>query len=433
MVIGLNYRTAPMAMREHFWMNDREREEALHILAKAEGVQEAIVLTTCNRTELLVWADEPTLAANSMLHFLTMKCGLKLSEWEHFYRLLDEAAMVHIFRVASSLDAMVLGDPQINAQLKTAWEQARTAGTSGRFLDAVLQKALSVSERVHKETNIGDLALSVSLAAVALARQAFGSLEKRKVLLLGGGKLSEAAAQHLLECGATSVCVVDRKLEHAREVASRLGGKAAGLDERWQQLLDADILISSTGCPQIVLSRQEADILARERQTSPLAILDIAMPPDVDPAVREVPGILLRGLDHVDTLAQRDAADRKAITADAEKIVTTEAREFRHKLQVESVAPTIVALRQRLDQICRQELEAFTRERGPFTRAEDHDLLALTEFLTRRITNAVARELQELPEKTEQEHMVDVVKRLFHLDGSGGFETPARGRAATRH
>ena len=296
MVIGLNHRTAPVAVRERFWMNEGGRDHALRLLTKAPGVQEVVVLTTCNRTELLVWAEEPTLAANSILHFLSVEHGLKLSEWEHFYRLLDEAALVHIFRVASSLDSLVLGEPQIISQVKAAWEQARKAGATGRFLDAVLQKTLTVSKRIRNETAIGDLAVSVPFAAVELAQQIFGALDNRNVLLLGAGKMSELSALYLKKKGASSVCVINRTLEHAQELAEKLGGTAASMEDRWQHLLAADIVISSTACPQVVLSRQEAEILARERQKSPLVILDIAMPRDIDPAVRGVGGILLRDL-----------------------------------------------------------------------------------------------------------------------------------------
>ena len=419
MVIGLNHRTAPVAVRERFWMNDSARFNALHLLSQAEGVQEVVVLITCNRTEFLVWADEPTLAANSVLHFLSVEHGLKLSEWEHFYRLIDDAALTHIFRVTCSLDSMVLGEPQIIAQVKAAWEQARTAGTTGRFLDAVLQKALTVSKRVRNETAIGDLAVSIPFAAVELARQIFGSLENRKVLLLGAGKMSELSAQYLKKSGAASVCVINRTLEHARELAEKLGGTAASMEDRWQHLLESDIVISSTSCPHTVLSRQEAEIIAVERQKSPLVILDIAMPRDIDPAVRGVKGILLRDLDDLENVVQRNAAERQLAAAEAEKIVATEAHEFRRKLQAESVVPTIIALRHRLDQICHQELETFTQEHGPFTPEEDHALHALVAQVMQKIASSVARELKDLPEKTEQEQMAAAVERLFHLHAAG--------------
>jgi glutamyl-tRNA reductase len=299
MVIGLNHRTAPVAMRERFWMSESAREHALRLLRQAEGVQEVVVLTTSDRTELLVWAEEPTLAASSLLQFLCAEHGLMLSEWEHFYRLLDEAALVHVFSVASGLDSTVLGEPQIIAEIDAAWKQARSAGATGRVLDAVLQKALAVSQRVHGETGIGNLA-----------------------------------------------------------------GPTVGA---------------------------------------------------------------------ADGMVHDNAAERQSAAAEAERMVAAEAREFRRNLPTESVAPTIVALRNRLDQICHKELDSFTREHGPFSREEDHDLRALAAQVTQKIANSVARELNELPDKPDQEEMTAAVERLFHLETCAHPEAPVRGRAASRH
>src|SRR5262249_46019374 len=217
MLIGINFRTAPVAVRERFSISENRRYEALLQLAPCEGLEEVMVLATCNRTEFLLWANDATVAANSVLHFLTAEYGLKRCEWQHFYRLLDEAALLHIFRVASSLDSMVLGEPQIIGQVKAAWQQAKKAGTTGRFLDAVMQKALSVSKKVRNETAIGNAAVSVPYAAVETAKQLFGSLGGRKVLLLGAGKMSELSARYLVNNGATSVYVVNRTFEHASE------------------------------------------------------------------------------------------------------------------------------------------------------------------------------------------------------------------------
>jgi glutamyl-tRNA reductase len=415
MVIGLNHRTAPVATRERFWISESRRYDALRQLAQAEGIEEAVVLATCNRTEFLLWASEPTQAASSVLHYLGTEHGLKLTEWEHFYRLLDDAALTHIFRVTCSLDSMLMGEPQIISQVKAAWEQARTVGSSGHFLDAVLQKSLTVSKRVRNETAIGSLAVSIPTAAVELARQIFGSLEGHEVLLLGAGKMSELSARYLLNSGASSIRMMNRTLEHAQDLAQKLGGIAVSMEDRWQYLLQADIIISSTCCPHVVLSRQEAEIIASERKKSPLVILDIAMPRDIDPAVRGVKGILLRDLDDLERAVQHNTAQRKAAAAQAEKIVAAEAQDFHRKLQAESVVPTIVALRQRLDEICRRELESFAEERGPFSAEQDHALRALASQITKKIASSLARELKELPEKVEQERLTAAVQRLFHL------------------
>ena len=426
MVIGLNHRTAPLAMRERFWISENRRYEVLQQLKSAEGIEEIVVLSTCCRTEFLVWASEPTLAANSLLHFLSTEHGLKLSEWEHFYRLLDECALTQIFRVTSGLDSLVLGEPEIVSQVKVAWEQARTVGAAGHFLNAALEKALSVSKQVRHETTIGKVSVSIPMAALDLARHIFGSLEGRKVLLLGTGKMSELSARYMVENGAQSVMVIDQSPARASELAEKLGGTAATLADRWKCMLRADIVISATGCPHVVLTREEAERIAVERNRVALVILDIGMPRDVEPDVRRVDGILLYDLEGLERAVNSNAAERTAVAAEAEKIVAAEAQAFRGKLQAESVVPTIVALRHRLDQICRQELESFIEERGPFTREQDQSLHAITAQVIQKIASSLARELKEFPEKEEQEQMTAAVTRLFHL------EPPKQALAGTR-
>ncbi|MGA7335483.1 MAG: glutamyl-tRNA reductase, partial [Candidatus Sulfotelmatobacter sp.] len=397
MVVGLNYRTAPVGVRERFWISEDRRYQALVNLSQAEGIEEVIVLATCNRTEFLLWANDVTLAANSVMRLLGSEYGLKLCEWKHFYRLLDEAALLHIFKVASSLDSMVIGEPQVISQVKQAWQQAQKVGATGRFLDAVLQKALTVSKRVRSETAIGNAAVSIPYAAVELARQIFGTLENKKVLLLGAGKMSELSARGLLNHGASSVRVINRTLEHAAELATKLGGVAIPFEERWQHMAEADIVISSTSCPHTILSREEAELMIRERHVrgrkdQPLVIVDIAMPRDIDSAVREVKGVFLYDLDDLENVVDRNAGEREAAAADAQKILQAEAQGFRRRLMAERVVPTIVALRQRLDEICRQELDSFRQENGPFSKDQDEMLTAVMSRMTQRIAGSLARE-----------------------------------------
>ncbi len=426
MVVGLNYRTAPVAVRERFWISEPRRYEALIQLSRAEGIAELMVMATCNRTEFWLWATDVTLAANSVMRLLGAEYGLKLCEWKHFYRLLDEAALLHIFRVAASLDSMVVGEPQVVSQVKQAWQLAQKVGTTGRFLDAVLQKALTVSKRVRSETAIGNAAVSIPYAAVELARQIFGSLENKKVLLMGAGKMSELSARGLLNHGASSVCVINRTLEHATELAEKLDGVAIPFEERWQHMAEADIIISSTSCPHTILSREEAELMVEKRRDQPLVIVDIAMPRDIDSAVRNVQGVFLYDLDDLENVVDHNAAEREVAAAQAHKILQAEAKGFVRKLMAERVVPTIVALRLRLDEICRQELDSFREENGPFSHDQDEMLNAIMSRMTQRIAGSLARELKELPEKVEQEQMTTALQRLFHL------QTPQAALAGTR-
>jgi glutamyl-tRNA reductase len=426
MVVGLNYRTAPVGVRERFWIGETRRYEALVQLSRAEGIEEVIVMATCNRTEFWLWTTDVTLAANSAMRFLGSEYGLKLCEWKHFYRLLDEGALLHIFRVASSLDSMVVGEPQVVSQVNEAWKQAQKIGATGRFLDAVLQKALAVSQRVRAETAIGNAAVSIPYAAVELTRQIFGKLEHKKVLLVGAGKMSEMSARELLKHGAGSVRVVNRTLEHACELANKLAGVAFPFEERLQHMAKADIIISSTSCPHTILSREEAESVIRERRNRvrknnnesedlPLVIVDIAMPRDIDAAVREVEGVYLYDLDDLENVEDRNASEREAAAREAQKILQAEAEGFRRKLMAETAVPTIVALRQRLDELCRQELHAFRQENGPFSKNQDEMLAAMMSRMTQRIAASLSRELKGLPEKTEQELLTTALHRLFHL------------------
>jgi len=416
MVVGLNHRTAPLAMRERFWIGENRRYEAMRQLRSAEGIEEVAVLCTRCRTEFLVWASEPTTAANSLLQFLSSGYGLKLSEWQHFYRLLDTVALTHIFRVASGLDSMFLGEPQIAAQVEAAWQQARTIGAVGAFLNSALAKSLEISKKVRSETAIGKLALSIPTAALELARQIFGTLDNRRVLLLGTDEMCELSVRYMMAHGAGSLVVIDQSPARARDLADKLGGRSATIADRWNCMLNADIVIAATGCPHVVLTHDEAERIARERNRVALVIMDIGVPRDVEPDVRRVDGIMLYDLEGLERATQQRNEDRVAASGEAERIAAAAAQTFWSKLQSQTAVPTTVALRNRLDEICRQELDSFIRERGPFTREQDQLLHAITSQVIQKIAGSLARELKGLPEKEEQEQMTKAVTRLFHLE-----------------
>ena len=415
-VIGLNFRTSPVAVRERFWISEARRYDAVHQLVRSEGVEEVIVVTTCNRTEFILWASDVPTAANSVLRFLTQEYQIKLCEWSHFYRLMDDMALTHIFRVASGLDSMVLGEPEITGQVEQAWALAQEAGTTGRFLDAVMQKALTVSKRARTETAIGSSAVSVPYATVELSRSVLGELAGREVVLIGAGKMSELAAHYLTKAGASHVKVMNRTFAHAEELAQKMGATPVSFDDRIQHLKTADIVVSSTACPHCILSRQEVEEIARQRSHASMVMIDIAVPRDIEPGVREVKGIHLFDMDDLEHVVKRNAVGRHAAAEAAEKIVQAEVQGFRRKLMAQRVVPTIVAVRHRLDELCQQELEILRQEYGPFTEDQEHALTALTIHITHRIASSLARELKELPERKEQDVLTAAVGRLFHLE-----------------
>jgi glutamyl-tRNA reductase len=425
-VIGLNFRTAPVAVRERFWISESRRYDALHQLIRSDGIEEAVVLTTCNRTEFIVWASDASEAANSVLRFLTREYDLKLCEWSNFYRLIDEAALLHVFRVASSLDSLVVGETEIVEQVTAAWETAQKAGTTGRFLDSVMQKSLSVSKRVRTETAIGVSPFSVSRAAVDLSRKVLGSIGGRNVVLLGAGKMSEQAAQELMSEGAKSLSVVNRTFEHATQLAEKLGGLPFSFENRHEHLKDADIIVSSTSSPHYIFTRHDAETIMQGREERSLAIIDIAMPRDVDPQVRGVRNCFVHDMDDLERAIPRKMGDAHLAEVEAGKIVEAEAHDLRNKLAGEHAVPSVVALRSHLEEICRQELQQMSEEYGPFTEDESRALATLGAHITRRIAGSLARELKELPETTKQQDLTIALEKLFNLQMGRALEASSK-------
>lgn len=417
-VIGLNHRSAEVEVRERFWVSEDRRYAALHSLARARGIEEVAVLATCNRTEFILWASDAAAATESVRELLVRDFALDTTQWGSFYRFYDEKAIAHVFRVTSSLDSMVVGEPEITGQVKSAWARAQQAGTTGRFLDAVFQKALSVAKRVRNETPIGAAAVSVPYAAVELAKQIFGSLEQRNVLVLGAGKMSELSARYLVANGANSLWVVNRTYEKAVELATLLHGVAVRFEDRWQHLAQADIVLTSTGCPHVILTREDAERMHRERQGRPVFLIDIAVPRDIDPAVREIPGVFLYDIDDLEQVVAHNLEERHTAALVAEKIVAAEAAGFRRKLAAERVVPTIVAVRQRLDEIRRQELDGFRAEFGPLCEEHERALDELASRIIQRISTQLARELKQAPENAEQDILTAAIRQLFRLHRS---------------
>jgi glutamyl-tRNA reductase len=394
-VVGLNHRTAPVEVRERFWMNEERRSQALFILSRAEGIEEAFVFSTCHRTEFVLWGD-PTLAANSVLRFLAAEYDLKLCEWNHFYRLLDEQALTHAFGVSCGLDATYVREGQIVRQVNAAWQQARQAGSTGRFLDTVLRKALALRRRVHKETTIGSRTIPASSAALTLARQLLGPLAARDIVVLGAGRMSQVVAEALVSHGVSSVCLINRTDRRALELAGKIGTSACPSEERWARLASADLVISATSAPGFILTAAEMKLLAAQRAGRKLVIIDLALPRDVDPSVRRIEGMCLYDLDGLESALAPPSAVQEC-DAVTQKVILAEARGFRKELMADRVLPEIAALHDRLEEICRRELEAFRLEQGPFPKDQDQLIAAVSARVTHKIATSLARELKGLP------------------------------------
>ncbi len=414
-IIGLNFRTAALPVRERFWMNEAQRVDALQQLARCEGIDEIMILATCTRTEFIFWASDPAEGANSVLRFLTREFDLKLTEWSSFYRLMDDNAVLHLFEVAAGLDSVTLGDQEIVAHLKSAWELAQNTGTVGRILDAVIQKTLSASKRARAEAEIANTSTSLASAAVKLGKIAFDTLENRSALLIGAGAMAEATACNLTKAGVAGITIVNRTLEKAEELARQLGGHAGTFDARVEKLKSADIVINCTSSPELVLTNEQVISALAERPARPLVLIDFGVPHGIDPTVRDLQNATLYDIDNLERALHVEAPAQHSARINAERILHEELNGFRSKLMAEHVVPTIVALRQHLEEICGQELRSLEDQYGPFTEDQQTTLNSLASHITQRIASTMARELKGLPEKADQQLLTEAVQRLFHL------------------
>ncbi len=396
-IVGLNHRTAAVEVRERFWMSGCRQAEVLSMLSQAEGIEELLVYSTCNRTEFVIWGD-PTLAVNSVLRLLTAEYDLKLQEWASFYRLLDDRALAHAFRVSCGLDSMCVGEDQIATQVNTAWRLARNTGCAGRNLDAVLRQALALRRRVRKETLLGSHITSPARAALQLADRIFGSLASKNVVVLGAGDLASAIVRTLATRGVQSLSVVNRTASRAQDLLAQIGAHAPAyhafpFEERDECLQTADLIISATASVGFVLTPADLLRLAPLRSGRKLVLIDLALPRDVHPGVREFDGVLLYDLEDLERAFEPRAGTRDG-EPEAERIVLAEVRDCCKQLMAGGAPPELTALRLRIGEICRQELESFRIEKGPFPKDQDRLINAVTARITSKIAGSLAREMK---------------------------------------
>jgi glutamyl-tRNA reductase len=362
------------------------------MLSQAEGIEEAVVFSTCNRTEFVLWGDA-TLAVNSVLRFLTAEYDLKLCEWNNFYRLIDEQALTHAFRVSCGLDSMWIGEAHIARQVNAAWQQARNTGSSGQCLDKVLRKALNVRRRIRKETDLNIQFVSPATAVANLARQTFGSLANLNIVLLGAGRMGETTARDLSSRGAQSIAVINRGEGRARNLTQIPGVRVCELTDRWKAMVESDMVISATSAPGFVFTLDDMKMLAAARRGRKLLLIDLALPRDIDPVVREFEGVLLYDQEDLERAVEPRHTTRHS-EHQAEDIVLAEVQAFRKEFLGEHGATDTTDLRHRLDEICRQELESFRIEQGPFPKDQDLLITAVSSRIAHKIAGSLAREIK---------------------------------------
>jgi glutamyl-tRNA reductase len=380
-LLGLNHKTAPIELRERLAIGPLQLEDATRSLMQAPGILEGMILSTCNRVELLT-SQEPN--APDLLEFVGSYFDIEPKVLTpHMYEYRQENAVRHLFRVACSLDSMVIGEPQILGQVKSSYLAARSAGAIRGHLDKVLQRAFVVAKRVRSETQIGSSSVSIASVAVELARKIFGSLEGKKVLLVGAGKMSEQAARHLLAQGAGAVLVANRTHERAAQLAQRFGGRAIQFDDLYAHADQADIIITSTGSPRPVFRREHAQHFLQQRRGRPMFFIDIAVPRDVDPEVNKLDGIFLYDIDDLQSVAGSHLKERGKEAELAEAMILAEVDKYQRRLHSLNVAPEIVRFQQSAEQIRQGELRRLASRLQSLSPEQQ----AAVEALTRGLVN----------------------------------------------
>ena len=414
LVVGLNHRTSPVELREKLAFNLAEAQEFYEKLLDYRKIREAVLLSTCNRVEVYSWSNEE--GEDHIISTLEESKGISsqaIIPSLYIYR--GKEAVKHIFRVASSLDSMVLGEPQIVGQVKEAFEEALTCDATGVILNQLMKKALSVSKRVRTETAIGESAISVSYAAVQLAQKIFGDLSNRKAMLVGAGEMAELAARHLVHKGVSRITVVNRTLSRAQELAQKLQGQALPMDRLEEKLAEVDIVITSTGAPHTVVTSDMVQRTMRERKRRPIFFIDIAVPRDVDPEVERVENVYLYDIDDLEQVVERNRKRREKESVKAEAIVDEEVERFLQWLKSQEVIPVIVSLRNRCEEIRRTELEKAV-SRMHLNGKETRVLEALTTAIVNKILHAPLSYVKNVASQGEGEKIARLVKELFALE-----------------
>ena len=415
-LLGVSHQTAPIDVREQLDFASRDVGAAVEALAAMYSAGEAVVLSTCNRSEIYVASDDPARARQELIDFLGTYHGLQTQAFEaHVFEHTDEDATRHLFRVAAGLDSLVVGEPQILGQVKDAFQVAATRQCVGPVLTRLFHTSFGVGKRVRSETALGEGAISVGFAAVALARKIFGRLDGRRVLVVGAGEISTLTAQHLRAQGVGEIAITSRTAAHAEALAVDVDGRAIPWSDLRTALATADIVITATGSPRPILTRADIQAVTGRRRGEQLFIIDIAVPRDVDASVGEMEQVFLYNVDDLQAIVQENLSRRSSEIGRAEAIVTEEVDRFAAWRRSRGAVPTVVALRQRFEQIRRAELQRLEHKLGPLTPEARAGVDEVTRLIVEKLLLAPTAQLKALPDEETQIAYTEAVNRLFEL------------------
>ncbi|MBI3597666.1 MAG: glutamyl-tRNA reductase [Nitrospirae bacterium] len=417
-VVGLNHRTTPIEIREKFSISDAQLREALIRLKSYHGIDEGLILSTCNRVEVCAVVQQLQTGFQRIKEFFEdYHTGLSPEEWnDSLYLYSADEAVRHVFRVASSLDSMVIGEPQILGQLKEAFDIAMHQKATGVILNKVFRKAISVAKRVRTETKIAENAVSISFAAVELAKKVFGRLEGKEALLVGAGEMAELAVRHLLDNGVRKVMITTRNFDNAIELAKRFDGIPLRLEEFPRYLAEADILICSTGASHYVISEEHIDKAIQRRKNRPIFLIDISVPRNIDPHVNQIDNVFLYDIDDLQLIVDANLEGRQKEALKAEGIVSEELQAFNKWLKSLEVVPTITALREKAEEIRRVEMNKFISKLSRLSPEQREVVDGLIASIINKLLHSPLVALKDEARSKNGALYVEAVRRLFNLD-----------------
>lgn len=424
-LLGVSHRTAPVDLRERLDFSSRDVGAAVEALAARSTAAESVVLSTCNRSEMYVATCDPARAREELVAFLSEYHELAREVFlPHMFTYDDAAAAHHVFRVAAGLDSLVVGEPQILGQVKDAFQTAAERHCTGPLLNKTFHSAFGVGKRVRAETALGEGAVSVSFAAVALARKIFGRLQGRGVLVVGAGEIGALTAQHLRSHGVAEIAITSRTAAHAEALAAEVGGRAIPWTEMASAMARADIVVTATGSQRPIITRADVEAATGRKRVDPLFIIDIAVPRDVDPAVSDIEQVFLYNVDDLQNIVQENLARRGAEIARAEAIVAEELARFTAWQRSRRAIPTVVALRQRFDEIRRAELSRLDARLSGLPPDARVRVDEVTRLIVEKLLLEPTEQLKALPDEETQAIYTEAVNRLFRL-GDGLDEQDA--------
>jgi len=415
-LVGLNHRTAPVEVRERLTIAAADLPAALESFCEQTESQQAVLLSTCNRVEILGCEPCDQIRATD---YLSRQSGLSSSELrDHLYFKRGEEAVQHVFRVAASLDSMVVGEAQILGQLKEAYAVARASGFVKSGLDALFAKAFAVAKRVRTETMVGSSSVSIASTAVELAKKIFGSLERRSVLLIGAGKMTELALRHLRTQGVGEIFVINRTFERAAALARKFDGKALAPESMSEAAPLADIVITSTGSAEPIIRKQHAEEFMQRRKNRPMFFIDIGVPRDVEPSVNEVDGVFVYDIDDLQHVVAANTSDRTREAERAEAIVLHEVGRFRERMRELHVVPTIVSLQDSMELMRQAEIDRMRSRLGPLTVEQEAAIESLTRGIINKVLHGPITALKTAAKAQEADALVEQAERLFGISQS---------------